>query len=535
MKRRRIKQVGVTMLVSSMILTTPALAMTTTNKETPIQYVGRGTETYEVSVPSMLHPGDQGEVTLTGTWSTETTIHVVTSNTIVLRNDVDYSTKALAVHFDDIMQTGDNEFPISVTEQISIDPINDALFGKWTGHITYNIHMAGEQHTPDVIEERYQLISDDPLEISLAGYDDIEINNSEPDVVNVELIDDELIVTPIDGGIAIVSLLLDGEPVEFIVDVAHEYVDGHCVWCGEKDVTNLDAGLYDAHWNKIETWENLEANGVVHVYNGVLSTNYYWNEVEGDVNSSAAVLKGKLVLPEGITEIIDNCFFTCNELTDVVLPTTLEKIGSCGLTTDSINNIMVRNEDTHFKSVGGVLYDLNMTTIIEYPAHKLETHFTIPHSVTKINGGAFYKVHALESVVIPENVTYIGNRAFDETKLKELKLPSKVKYIGDFAFRDCTPLSKIELNDGLEHIGYWAFGGCWNVEKIFIPASVQTIVCNSLSDGTVFGPFVFCSPYLEIECEATSKPDGWDTYWNSYGYNNTPNETLLNVTWRATR
>lgn len=50
-------------------------------------------------------------------------------------------TKTLAVAFDGISRTGNKETAISDTKAISIENISNALFGTWTGSISYTVSM----------------------------------------------------------------------------------------------------------------------------------------------------------------------------------------------------------------------------------------------------------------------------------------------------------------------------------------------------------------------------------------------------------
>jgi hypothetical protein len=57
------------------------------------------------------------------------------------------------------------------------------------------------------------------------------------------------------------------------------------------------------------------------------------------------------------------------------------------------------------------LYNKNKTTLVQYPAGKTNTSFTIP-AVTSIGRKAFYNCPSLANVTIPASVTSIGEYAF---------------------------------------------------------------------------------------------------------------------------
>ena len=79
-------------------------------------------------------------------------------------------------------------------------------------------------------------------------------------------------------------------------------------------------------------------------------------------------------------------------------------------------------------------------------------------------------------VVIPEEVTEIGDRAFQYCRgLTEVTLPATVKRIGKGAFRYCEQLRRAALGMGVEEIADEAFRGCCSLPSIAIPAGVRRI------------------------------------------------------------
>ena len=98
-------------------------------------------------------------------------------------------------------------------------------------------------------------------------------------------------------------------------------------------------------------------------------------------------------------------------------------------------------------------------------------------AIKKIGTGAFAPAktggNPINSVVIPEGVTEIGQAAFSGANLKSLELPKSVKAIGKMAFSGA-PLENIEFSEGLESIGDNAFEG-HKLAKVKLPDSLKTI------------------------------------------------------------
>ena len=58
----------------------------------------------------------------------------------------------------------------------------------------------------------------------------------------------------------------------------------------------------------------------------------------------------------------------------------------------------------------------------------------LPDSLQTIGAWAFYNCSSLTSIVIPDNVTTIGNSGFRNSGLTEITLGKGIKYIKDYAF-----------------------------------------------------------------------------------------------------
>lgn len=121
-------------LALTMLLTTAAFADTPT---TTVTYVGTGVESYSITVPVTMAPGGSGEVVVSGTWGANRTVTVTAPTEVTLTNSIDSSTKTLAVTFAGITKDGSNTVAVTDTAPLSVADITGALFGTWTGTITY--------------------------------------------------------------------------------------------------------------------------------------------------------------------------------------------------------------------------------------------------------------------------------------------------------------------------------------------------------------------------------------------------------------
>ncbi|MCR5122389.1 MAG: leucine-rich repeat domain-containing protein, partial [Ruminococcus sp.] len=107
---------------------------------------------------------------------------------------------------------------------------------------------------------------------------------------------------------------------------------------------------------------------------------------------------------------------------------------------------------------------------------------TIPNTVTSIGEKAFSLCTSLKSIAIPDGVTSIEQAAFFWcTSLESVDIPSSVRNIDDFAFDNCASLTSITIPDGVTRLGSCAFSMCSNLENITVPDSVTSIGAAAFS------------------------------------------------------
>jgi len=87
----------------------------------------------------------------------------------------------------------------------------------------------------------------------------------------------------------------------------------------------------------------------------------------------------KIILPDGLEEIGNCCFWSCDEIEKFDLPESIRKIGA-----------------NAFRYCDGI------------------TEITIPEGVTEILEGTFCGCMSLETVCLPRSLSFIGNAAFEE-------------------------------------------------------------------------------------------------------------------------
>jgi len=170
------------------------------------------------------------------------------------------------------------------------------------------------------------------------------------------------------------------------------------------------------------------------------------NNVFGDIGEYATlcgVSVDTITLPNGIETLNDNLFY---------IPS-------------SVASIQLDGSNTVYKTVNGVVYSYDMTTLIFYPTGKTDVSFVIPESVTVIANGAFADNPYIESITGSSKMIIVGN-----------------------VFENCIALESITLSssDACAFIGAGFFDGCSSLTAIYVPeASIEAYKNNMMFDYSI--------------------------------------------------
>lgn len=168
-----------------------------------------------------------------------------------------------------------------------------------------------------------------------------------------------------------------------------------------------------------------------------------------------------VTIPDSVTEIGNYAFAMCHSLKSITIPRSVTKIGRF---------IFLRRSCTALEALsveeGNPVYHSDGNCIIETATNTL--------------------LFGCKASVIPDDgsVTKIGERAFYFSSVESIVIPDTVTEIGNLAFAKCENLAEVTLSEGLKTIGRNAFGGCTTLKEIEIPASAEEIAENAFGSNT---------------------------------------------------
>ena len=128
---------------------------------------------------------------------------------------------------------------------------------------------------------------------------------------------------------------------------------------------------------------------------------------------------------------------------------------------EKLEYIHVSPDNIALTEKDGVLYNKEMTELIEYPAGKKDKSYTVESTTMAIFQFAIENALYLEEIILPEGLETLGDIVFWHCKsLKSLTIPSTVTYIADPPGIGCSQLAYIKNNSVVPiDIDYWLGGG----------------------------------------------------------------------------
>ena len=140
------------------------------------------------------------------------------------------------------------------------------------------------------------------------------------------------------------------------------------------------------------------------------------------------------------------------------------------------------------------------------------TSITFFEGLTSIGASAFKGCSGLSSISLPDGVTSVGNSTFEGCSgLTSITFFEGLTSIRAYAFKDCSKLTSISLPDGLISIGESAFERCGSLTSVILPPSVTDVSKKSFDycEGLIKSayPNTISNPFRYGKC-VSYNPDG---------------------------
>ncbi len=170
--------------------------------------------------------------------------------------------------------------------------------------------------------------------------------------------------------------------------------------------------------------------------------------IGNDAFNGCRALCGSITLPETVETVGDYAFQNCRLLEEILFSGSLARIG-----------------DYAFYGCSGLQYAY------------------IPDSIEEIGRYAFSGCNSLAELSLPDGLTSINDSCFENCGITQLKFPSALVSIGNYAFNS-SALEIVDLSGCLElkEIKGRAFSYCSSLKTVNLPASLERIGTEAFSD-----------------------------------------------------
>ena len=204
-----------------------------------------------------------------------------------------------------------------------------------------------------------------------------------------------------------------------------------------------------------------------------------------------------VILTEYTGYVGKKSFFSCENLTDVVLPNGVKSLGDYAFSGSALGRVVVPatimaigkgafSNCTAMEQV--VLWDgvLRIGSSAFSGCTSIR-QISIPDSVTEMGSSAFRQCSNLQKAVIGSRVTILPDYLFQEcTSLSDVTLKGAVTRVGSSAFYKCTALPSVVLPETVTDIGSEAFQSCMSLNSINIPEGIRNIGVNAFFETGFF-------------------------------------------------
>lgn len=218
----------------------------------------------------------------------------------------------------------------------------------------------------------------------------------------------------------------------------------------------------------------------------------------------------KLVLNEGLLEIGEYGFNSCNNLSDIEFCSTLARVGS-GAFSDTKwaekhkkmlivgdGLLLVGGEASGELTIPDGVKRVGCEAFVNQPITKVK----LPDGILELCDGAFV-LCKIEEINLPEGLIRIGERALAYCKMESVVLPESLTEIGRKAFDSCSDLKEVRVPKSVTWIGELAFADCAALTDAYIGADTVIETPTATTNEAFYG----CAEGLKIHCSKGSSAE----------------------------
>jgi hypothetical protein len=183
-------------------------------------------------------------------------------------------------------------------------------------------------------------------------------------------------------------------------------------------------------------------------------------------------------IPSSITQIKYGCFLAARGLSSITIPASVMNIEPLAFAATNLNAINVDEDNPYFRSIDGLLFSKDTSTIVECPIKKSGS-VSLPHNTKHIAPYAFTYCQTITGITFPDSLLSIGNVAFMHAiQLNNIAIPATVLHIGHNLFAGCSALNNLAL---AENNNYYYMDGM----AIYSAAGDTLVSCHKSADTVI--------------------------------------------------
>ena len=221
------------------------------------------------------------------------------------------------------------------------------------------------------------------------------------------------------------------------------------------------------------------------------------NQINGRAFFGCTALK-TLSLPGGLSIIGESAFSGCTALESLLIPdvTTIGNSAFAGCT--ALRAVRMSSVKNTFIGVRA-FSDCTSLSRVE-----------LSNGVTDIKDQAFFGCRSLRTLVLPEDLTSLGQCVIEDTAISSIRVPAKVKSVvsgnSQGAFSGCNSLKEVIFDKGLTRVPSHICAGCTALATVAIPESVTAVDENAFLNCARLTVYGYAGSYAQTFAEEKGIP-----------------------------